>query len=67
MREIDKAIGLRLTFGQSQLNENIEHWNYVCITNIMNLAFKKKSSFSCCCCCCYMVTFKLRMQRKAIA
>lgn len=65
MREIDKTIGLRLTFGQSQLNENIEHWNYVCITNIMNLAFKKRALF--CYCCCYMITFKLRMQRKAIA
>lgn len=43
MREIDKIRGLRLTFEQSRLNENIEHWNYVCIMNIMNLAFKKKN------------------------
>lgn len=32
-------MGFRLTFGQSQLNENAEHRNYVYVTNI-NTAFK---------------------------
>lgn len=35
--------GFRLTFGQFELNGPVEHWNYIYVTNIVKLTFKKKA------------------------